>query len=162
MIREGTFREDLFYRLNVFPIEVPPLRERREDIPLLVQHFVSRLCRRMRKSITSIPGETMNALMAWDWPGNIRELGNFIERAVILSPGDTLTAPLAELAPPRVGGAPGLTFRDSERNAIISALKAAKGKVSGKDGAAERLALKRTTLLNKMHKLSIARSDYCE
>jgi formate hydrogenlyase transcriptional activator len=161
MIREGTFREDLFYRLNVFPIEVPPLRERREDIPLLVQHFVSRVCRRMRKSITSIPRETMNALMAWDWPGNIRELGNFIERAVILSPGDRLNAPLAELAPSKVRVTPGLTFRDSERNAIVSALKDAKGKISGKDGAAERLDLKRTTLLNKMHKLGIARSEYC-
>ena len=161
MIREGTFREDLFYRLNVFPIEVPPLRERREDIPLLVQHFVSRLCRRMRKSIASIPHETMNALMAWDWPGNIRELGNFIERAVILSSGDRLNAPLAELAPSKVRVAPRLTFRDSERNAIISALKDAKGKISGKDGAAERLDLKRTTLLNKMHKLGIARSEYC-
>ena len=161
MIREGTFREDLFYRLNVFPIEVPPLRERREDIPLLVQHFVSRLCRRMRKSIVSIPQETMKALMAWDWPGNIRELGNFIERAVILSPGDRLNAPLAELAPSKVRVAPGLTFRDSERIAITSALEAARGKISGKDGAAERLALKRTTLLNKMRKLSIARSEYC-
>jgi len=161
MIREGAFREDLFYRLNVFPIELPPLRERCEDIPLLVQHFVSRLCRRMRKSITSIPRETMNALMAWDWPGNIRELENFIERAVILSPGDRLNAPLAELAPSKVRVAPVLTFRDSERNAIISALQASKGRISGKDGAADRLALKRTTLLNKMRKLSIARGEYC-
>ena len=162
MIREGTFREDLFYRLNVFPIEVPPLRERREDIPLLVQYFISRLCRRMRKSITSIPGETMDALMAWDWPGNIRELENFIERAVILSSGDTLDAPLAELVPSKVRPAPIGTFRDSERNAIISALKATNGKVSGKNGAAERLALKRTTLLNKMSKLGITRSEYCQ
>ena len=161
MIRDGTFREDLFYRLNVFPIEVPPLRERREDIPLLVQYFVSRLCRRMRKSITSIPRETMDALMAWDWPGNIRELENFIERAVILTPGDRLMAPLAELASSDVRVAPVLSFRDSERNAIITALKAAKGKIAGKDGAAERLALKRTTLLNKMHKLNIDRSEYC-
>ena len=99
--------------------------------------------------------------MAWDWPGNIRELENFIERAVILSPGPRLNAPLAELAPSKVRFAPGLTFRDSERIAIISALKAAKGKISGKDGAAERLALKRTTLLNKMSKLNIARSEYC-
>jgi formate hydrogenlyase transcriptional activator len=155
MIREGTFREDLFYRLNVFPIEVPPLRERREDIPLLVQHFVSRLCRRMQKSITSIPRETMDALMAREWPGNIRELENFIERAVILTPGDTLNAPLVELTASSVQVAPLLTFRDSERNAIISALKAAKGKIAGKDGAAARLGLKRTTLLYKMRKLNI-------
>jgi formate hydrogenlyase transcriptional activator len=156
MIREGTFREDLFYRLNVFPIEVPPLRERREDIPLLVQYFVSRLCRRMQKSITGIPRETMDALMAWDWPGNVRELENFIERAVILTRGDRLNAPLAELTSSRVQTAPVLTFRDSERNAIITALKAAKGKISGKGGAAERLGLKRTTLLYKMRKLDIA------
>jgi formate hydrogenlyase transcriptional activator len=156
MISEGTFREDLFYRLNVFPIEVPPLRERREDIPFLVQHFVSRLCRRMQKSITSIPRETMDALMAQEWPGNIRELENFIERAVILSPGDRLNAPLGELSASNVQLAPVLTFRDSERNAIISALKAAKGKIAGKDGAAERLGLKRTTLLYKMHKLNIS------
>jgi formate hydrogenlyase transcriptional activator len=156
MIGEGTFREDLFYRLNVFPIEVPPLRERREDIPLLVQHFVSRMSRRMRKSVTSIPREAMDALVAWDWPGNVRELENFIERAVILTPGDSLNAPLAELAPSSVRVTSVLTFRDSERNAIITALKAAEGRIAGKDGAAERLGLKRTTLLNKMRKLGIA------
>ena len=161
MIREGTFREDLFYRLNVFPIEVPPLRERREDIPLLVQYFLSRLCRRMHKSITSIPRETMDALMAWDWPGNIRELENFIERAVILTPGARLNAPLSELASFKVRLPPVLTLRDSERNTIITALKAAKGKVSGRNGAAERLGLKRGTLEYKMRKLNIARTDYC-
>jgi formate hydrogenlyase transcriptional activator len=160
MIREGSFREDLFYRLNVFPIEAPPLRERREDIPLLVQYFVARLCRRMRKSITSIPRETMDALMAWDWPGNIRELENFIERAVILTPGETLTAPLSELRPSRVRTPPILSFRDSERNAIINALKAAKGKISGRHGAAERLGLKRTTLHTKMRRLGIAGMAY--
>ena len=156
MIHEGSFREDLFYRLNVFPIEVPPLRERREDIPLLVKYFVSRLCGRMHKSITSIPRETMDALTAWDWPGNVRELENFIERAVILSPGDRLNAPLAELTSSSAFVAPVLSFRESERNAIVTALKASKGKLSGKDGAAERLGLKRTTLLYKMRKLNIA------
>jgi len=160
MIREGTFREDLFYRLNVFPIAVPPLRERREDIPLLVQYFLSRLCRRMRKSITHIPRRTMDALMTWDWPGNIRELENFIERAVILSEGNTLSAPLAELASPKVRVVPVLSFCDSERNAIITALEASKGKISGTDGAAARLSLKRTTLLNKMRKLGIAPSEF--
>jgi formate hydrogenlyase transcriptional activator len=115
----------------------------------------------MRKSITSIPREAMDALVAWDWPGNIRELENFIERAVILSQGDSLNAPLAELisSKARVGSI--LTFRDSQRIAIINALKAAKGKISGKDGAAERLGLKRTTLLNKMRRLDVARSEYC-
>ena len=160
MIREGTFREDLFYRLNVFPIEVPPLRERREDIPLLVHYFVARFCRRMRKSITSIPRETMDALMACDWPGNIRELENFIERAVILTAGHTLNAPLAELRPSRVRVPPALSFHDSERRAIIDALKATQGKISGRDGAAERLGLKRTTLHTKMHRLGIAGNAY--
>lgn len=161
MIREARFREDLFYRLNVFPIEVPPLRERREDIPLLVQYFVSRLCRRMQKSITTIPRESMEALMAWDWPGNVRELENFIERAVILTQGSALNAPLGELnsskAPPALSVC---TFRDSERNAIIAALRAAQGRISGKGGAAERLGLKRTTLQNKMHRLNITRAEY--
>ena len=156
MIRQGTFREDLFYRLNVFPIEVPPLRECREDIPLLVHHFVSRLCRRTQKSITTIPRETMDALMAWDWPGNVRELENFIERAVILTAGDSLNAPLAELNPSKVRVTPVLSFRESERKAIIAALKATKGKIGGRGGAAEQLDLKRTTLRNKMRKLGIA------
>ena len=156
MIREGAFREDLFYRLNVFPIEVPPLRERREDIPLLVQHFVARLCRRMRKSITKVPRETMNALTSWDWPGNVRELENFLERAVILSSGDTLSAPPGELTPSNSGVGRVLNFRDSERNAIVTALEAANGRISGKGGAAELLDLKRTTLLNKMRRLGIA------
>jgi formate hydrogenlyase transcriptional activator len=160
MIREGAFREDLFYRLNVFPIEVPPLRDRREDIPILVQHFVARLCPRMRKSITSIPRETMDALMAWDWPGNVRELENFIERAVILTPGNRLSAPLAELTSSKVRLTPVLTFRDSERHAIITALKASKGKIAGKDGAAARLGLNRTTLLYKMRRLGITKADY--
>ena len=156
MIRERTFREDLFYRLNVFPIEVPPLRERREDIPLLVRHFVSRLCRRMKKSLPKIPRETMDALTAWDWPSNVRELENFVERAVILTQGDTLSAPLTELAPSTLlRVAPVLSFRDCERNAIITALNAAKGKISGQNGAAGLLGLKRTTLLNKMRKLKI-------
>lgn len=156
MIREGTFREDLFYRLNVFPIEVPPLRDRREDIPLLVQHFVSRLCRRMRKSITKVPRELMNALTAWDWPGNVRELENFLERAVILSSGDRLDAPLGELSRANARVTPVLNFRDSERNAIVTALEASKGRIAGNGGAAELLGLKRTTLLNKMRRLGIA------
>jgi formate hydrogenlyase transcriptional activator len=161
MIDEGAFREDLFYRVNVFPIEVPPLRERREDIPLLAEYFVSRLCRRMQKSIPSISRGTMDALMAWHWPGNVRELENFIERAIILTQGDWLNAPLPELASSRARITPVLRFRDSERNAIVNALKATEGRIAGKSGAAELLDLKRTTLLNKMRKLNIARSEYC-
>src|SRR5208337_1833153 len=158
MIRNNQFREDLFYRLNVFPVEIPPLRDRREDIPLLVNFFVSRLSRKMQKHIQSIPKEVMEALTNAPWPGNIRELENFIERAVILTPGSELRVPLKELKRPCVAGTTsGSTFEDAERQAIIEALKAAAGKISGPGGAAERLGLKRTTLQNKMRKLGIAR-----
>ena len=162
MIREGKFREDLFYRLNVFPIEIPPLRERREDIPLLVTYFVSKLARRMGKKIKSIPGQAMEVLTKASWPGNVRELENFIERAVILTQGSELYVPIAELKnrmeAPRTNSVS--TFHDAERQAIIDALKAASGRIAGAGGAAERLGLKRTTLQNKMRKLLIARSDY--
>jgi len=158
MIRNNQFREDLFYRLNVFPVEIPPLRDRREDIPLLVNFFVSRLSRKMQKHIQSIPKEAMEALTNAPWPGNIRELENFIERAVILTPGSELRVPLKELKRPCVAGTTsGSTFEDAERQAIIEALKAAAGKISGPGGAAERLRLKRTTLQNKMRKLGVAR-----
>ena len=160
MIREGSFREDLYYRLNVFPIEIPPLRERREDIPLLVHYFVSRLSRRMQKSIKSIPRDAMDAMINWQWPGNVRELENFIERAVILTKGDNLNVPLRELKT-RARSTPSVSsFEDAERNAIVAALQAAKGKMSGLEGAANRLGLKRTTLQNKMRRLNISRSDY--
>jgi formate hydrogenlyase transcriptional activator len=161
MIRDGKFREDLFYRLNVFPIEIPPLRERRDDIPLLVNYFVMTLSGRMGKRIVSIPEQTMDALSNHPWRGNVRELANFIERAVILSEGEELQVPIAELnaAHSRVF-APASTFEQAERNAIIDALKAASGQISGRGGAAERLGLKRTTLQNKMHKLNINRAEY--
>jgi formate hydrogenlyase transcriptional activator len=160
MIRDGKFREDLFYRLNVFPIEVPPLRERREDIPLLVHYFVGRLARRMQKRIASIPKRAMDTLTSAPWPGNIRELENFIERCVILTQGDQLVVPLEELARPAPRTTPVSTFHDAERQAIIDALKSCSGKISGSGGAAERLGLKRTTLQNKMRKLNISRADY--
>ncbi len=162
MIRNNQFREDLFYRLNVFPIEIPPLRERREDIPLLVHFFVSRLARRMQKRMRSIPKAAMDALVSADWPGNIRELENFVERCVILSQGEELTVPRAELK--RSAGrsfvSSGSSFMQAERQVIIDALKGASGRISGRDGAADRLGLKRTTLQNKMRKLNIARADY--
>jgi DNA-binding NtrC family response regulator len=162
MIREGKFREDLFYRLNVFPIEIPPLRERRDDIPLLVNYFVSELSRRMGKKIQSIPQSTMEALANASWPGNVRELENFIERAVILTEGSELKAPITELKnampAPRTG--PVSTFHHAERQVIIDALKAASGRLAGAGGAAERLGLKRTTLQNKMRRLQISKSDY--
>ena len=161
MIRNGQFREDLFYRLNVFPIEIPPLRERPQDIPLLVNYFVSRLARRMQKQIKSIPKRTMDALTSAAWPGNIRELENFIERAVILTQGADLNVPLAELRK-STSRAPtlGSKFHDVERNTIIEALKAASGKIAGQGGAADRLGLKRTTLQNKMRRLHISKPDY--
>ena len=161
MIRNNQFREDLFYRLNVFPIEIPPLRERREDIPLLVHYFVSRLSRRMQKRIKSIPKPAMDALSNAAWPGNVRELENFVERAVILTQGDELNVPLAELKKSSGRNAiPVSTFQQAERQAIIEALKAASGRISGAGGTAERLGLKRTTLQNKMRRLNITKADY--
>jgi formate hydrogenlyase transcriptional activator len=161
MIREGKFREDLFYRLNVFPIEIPPLRERRDDIPLLVNYFVSTLSRRMGKQIEFISEQAMEALSNHTWRGNVRELANFIERAVILSQGDELQVPIAELnaSHARVF-ATASTFEQAERAVIIDALKSASGQISGKGGAAGRLGLKRTTLQNKMRKLNINRAEY--
>jgi formate hydrogenlyase transcriptional activator len=161
MIREQEFREDLFYRFNVFPIEIPPLRERREDIPLLVHFFVSRLSRRMQKRIRSIQKISMEALVNADWPGNIRELENFIERCVILTQGEELNVPHTHLKKSvSTVVSRSSSFRQAERQVIIGALKDASGKIAGNGGAAERLGLKRTTLQNKMRRLSIARSDY--
>jgi formate hydrogenlyase transcriptional activator len=172
MIREGKFREDLFYRLNVFPIEIPPLRKRKEDIPLLVNYFVSKLARRMGKNIKSIPRQAMEVLANASWPGNVRELENFIERAVILTEGNELNVPIAELKntmpAPRTSSvslfsdAPrrSVSFHDAERQAIIDALKAASGRIAGAGGAAECLGLKRTTLQNKMHRLGITKAHY--
>jgi formate hydrogenlyase transcriptional activator len=162
MIRNNEFREDLFYRLNVFPIEIPPLRERREDIPLLVHYFVLSLSRQMQKRIRSVPKQAMEALVNADWPGNIRELKNFIERCVILTQGDELNVPRTELkrVSSRAVASAGSTFEEAERQAIIGALKAASGRIYGKGGAAERLGLKRTTLQNKMRKLDISRAEY--
>lgn len=164
MIRNNQFREDLFYRLRVFPIEIPPLRERREDIQLLVHFFVSRLSRRMQKRIRSVPKPAMEALVNADWPGNIRELENFIERCVILTQGDELNVPRTELRKSAAithGFVPSAsTFEQAERQAILDALRSASGKIAGSGGAAERLGLKRTTLQNKMRRLSITRADY--
>ncbi len=163
MIRNNQFREDLFYRLRVFPIEIPPLRERREDIQLLVHFFVSRLSRRMQKRIRSVPKPAMEALLNADWPGNIRELENFIERCVILTQGDELNVPRTELlkrSGVRSVVSAGTTFEQAEREAILDALKTASGRIAGNGGAAERLGLKRTTLQNKMRRLNITRADY--
>ncbi len=165
MVAEKQFRSDLFYRLKVFPVSAPPLRERAADIPILVRHFVSRHARRMGKTIESIPPEAMAALQAWKWPGNIRELENFLERAVILSRGPLLHVPLAELEAMQeeeeeAVAADNPTLQAAERDHILRALREAKGIIGGPGGAAERLGLKRTTLNSKMKKLGIERGDY--
>jgi formate hydrogenlyase transcriptional activator len=162
LIRQGGFREDLFYRLGAFPIEIPPLRERPEDIPLLVNYFVSKLSKRMRKNIKSIPRQAMEVLTNYPWKGNVRELANFVERAVILSDGDELEVPTAEFqaSHSRSFSSPASTFHEAERKVIFEALKAASGQISGHGGAAERLGLKRTTLQNKMRRLGISKGDY--
>jgi formate hydrogenlyase transcriptional activator len=163
MIRDEKFREDLFYRFNVFPIEIPPLRERREDIPLLVNYFVSKLARRMQKQIRWIPVQTMEMLTNCPWKGNIRELANFVERAVIVTRGEELQVPVAGLRTSSEMGVVTIstsTFRQAESGVIIEALKAASGRIAGKGGAAERLGLKRTTLQNKIRRLGITKMHY--
>ena len=163
MIREESFREDLFYRFNVFPIEIPPLRERREDIPLLVNHFVSNLSVRMCKRITSIPKQAMEMLINCPWRGNIRELANLIERAVIVTRGEELEVPIVELRSSSEMGVAAIatsSFRQAESSVIIAALKAASGRIAGRGGAAERLGLKRTTLQNKMRRLGITKAQF--
>jgi formate hydrogenlyase transcriptional activator len=163
MIREEKFREDLFYRFNVFPIEIPPLRERREDIPLLVNYFVSKLSGRMRKQIKSVPRNAMEMLTNCPWKGNVRELANFIERAVILTRGEELEVPLAELRTSSemiLVAASSSSFRQAEYSVIVEALRAASGRIAGKGGAAERLGLKRTTLQNKIRRLGVAKAHY--
>ena len=159
MICNNQFREDLFYRLNVFPIEIPPLRERREDIPLLVHYFVSCHSRQMQKCVKSVPKQAMEALVNADWPGNIRQLENFIERCMIFTQGEELNVPRAELRHSAASVAS--TFEEAERQVVIQALRAASGRIAGQGGAAERLGLKRTTLQNKMCKLNISRTAYC-
>jgi transcriptional regulator with GAF, ATPase, and Fis domain len=189
MISAREFRSDLYYRLNVFPIRIPPLREREEDIPLLVRYFAQKFARQMEKRIETIPTATMQALTEWNWPGNVRELANFIERAVILTRGTSLAVPLAELrrvcsnefnpsagpqrweditlivketinALNRRGTAIDEHVRN-QRDAIIRSLTETKGRVGGHDGAAARLGLNRTTLLSRMKKLSIHPKQFC-
>ncbi len=161
MVNAGQFRSDLYYRLRVFPVTIPPLRERREDIPLLVQYFLASHAKRMGRHIETIPSETMNALIKWHWPGNVRELENFIERSVILSPGSVLRAPLAELqAIEESSGSPDTNLEAAEREHILRILRECKGMIGGANGAAERLGLKRTTLNSKIKKLRILRRDY--
>jgi len=161
MILEKQFRSDLYYRLNVFPIRIPPLRERSEDIPLLVQHFVQQATQRMRKTIDTIPSETMGALIRYRWPGNIRELENVTERAVILSPGPVLRLSPRDLksrVTPGHNADRHQTLEEVERNHILMTLKETRWVLSGPSGAATRLGLNRSTLYFRMKKLGIYRS----
>jgi formate hydrogenlyase transcriptional activator len=186
MIAAREFRSDLYYRLNVFPIRIPPLRERKPDIPLLVSYFVQKFAKQMQKKIDSIPAAVMKALTAWEWPGNVRELENFVERAVILTGGRSLAAPLAELRNVRADEPKGAAASQDDiarivketinalhgssgtaddrtkkhRDQIVRALTEAKGRVGGADGAAARLRINRTTLLARMKKLGINPRDY--
>jgi len=178
MVADREFRSDLFYRLNVFPIRIPSLRERKEDIPLLVSYFVQKFAKQMRKDIESVPSAVMKGLTAWEWPGNIRELENFIERAVILTRGKALEVPLTELRKAETGMAvdavvnkkraarkafssvPDINsgaeeYEGKQREEIIQALTACKGRVGGTDGAATRLGISRTTLIYRMRRLGI-------
>jgi formate hydrogenlyase transcriptional activator len=158
MVSEGEFRSDLYYRLNVFPVVLPPLRERREDIAQLISHFVALFARRTGKQISHIPKETLQALTSYSWPGNVRELQNLIERAVIRSNNGVLPNPLpvSQENPIHVTAA-ARTFNDSQRAVILQALRTAGGMIGGPRGAASRLGLKRTTLISKMKRLGIYR-----
>jgi len=163
MIENGQFRSDLFYRLNVFPIRIPPLRERPEDIPLLVRYFTQKYARRMEKKIESIPTSSMKKLSSWHWPGNIRELENLIERSVILTHGSALQVPSSELvnnhhavlAPVQAQPEPEAQRESEDRTEILRVLKETRGRVAGPNGAAARMGLKRTTLISRMKKLGI-------
>jgi transcriptional regulator with GAF, ATPase, and Fis domain len=190
IIAAREFRSDLYYRLNVFPIRIPPLRERKEDISLLVSYFVQKFAKQMQKNIVNIPAAVMKALIAWEWPGNVREVENFIERAVILTRGRSLMAPLGELRKvtteePKAAATNTAVNHDDiarivketvsalhgksssagdhakkQRDQIVKALTEAKGRVGGADGAAARLRVNRTTLLARMKKLGIDPRDY--
>jgi formate hydrogenlyase transcriptional activator len=160
MMKRNEFRSDLYYRLNVFPIPLPPLRERREDIPALVKHFVEIYARRMGKQIEHIPPETMSALASYQWPGNIRELQNSIERSVILSTGAVLRPPLAELKRcAEVESTEAITLEEAEREHIRKTLEQTRWVVAGLNGAAARLGIKRSALYFRMQKLGISRAN---
>jgi len=159
-VSERQFRSDLYYRLNVFPVRVPTLRERAEDIPLLLDHFVRKCATRMNKSITSIPRKTIDALKRWNWPGNVRELENFVERSVILSQGSVLQAPLRELEAATIDNETDDTLETMEREHIIRALQQSHGRLSGPSGAAARLGLNRTTLQSTLKRLGIDHKRY--
>jgi formate hydrogenlyase transcriptional activator len=158
-ITDNRFRGDLFYRLNVFPIRIPPLRQRREDIPPLAQHFVNKFCRLMEKHIEAIPNKLMDALQREDWPGNVRELEHFIERSVIMTSGSVLEGAISELLDP-ASVTVDRTLAAVERDYILQVLKGTRGKLSGVNGAAAKLGMKRTTLQSRMLKLNINSAEF--
>jgi len=161
LVAEKKFRSDLYYRLNVFPVVVPPLRERREDIPILVHHFSNKYARRMGRKIESIPKEAMDALSRYAWPGNIRELQNLMERAVLLSTGSSLRVPLGEIVTSleQCAVSRGNALEQAEREQIARALRESNWVVGGTRGAAARLGLKMTSLAYRMQKLGISRQQ---
>jgi formate hydrogenlyase transcriptional activator len=172
LVADREFRSDLYYRLNVFPIQIPPLRERREDVPLLVRYFVQNFSRRLNKTVEYVPADAMDALVSYAWPGNIRELENLIERAVLLSPGKELRVPISELKTTTLSvndsgdhslfsavpsAAPVGTLEEAERQHILRALRQTEWRIAGPKGAAAVLGMKRTTLQARMRKLGIRR-----
>jgi formate hydrogenlyase transcriptional activator len=172
LVADREFRSDLYYRLNVFPIQIPPLRERREDVPLLVRYFVQNFSRRLNKTVEYVPADAMDALVGYAWPGNIRELENLIERAVLLSPGRELRVPISELKTTTLSAndsadhslfsavpaaAPVSTLEEAERQHILRALRQTEWRIAGPKGAAAVLGMKRTTLQARMRKLGIRR-----
>jgi formate hydrogenlyase transcriptional activator len=157
MVEQGTFRADLYYRLNVFPIHIPPLRERRDDIPILVRYFVDKFAKSMNRKITRIPESVMDTLVRYAWPGNIRELQNFIERTVILTEGAALRAPLAELRETKSKSSQGATLKEVERKHVLQVLRDTEWILGGPTGAAARLGIPRTTLIYRMRRLGIER-----
>jgi PAS domain S-box-containing protein len=158
-VEQKQFRSDLYYRLNVFPVRVPPLRERRDDIPLLIHHFLQKNATRMNKHISSIPRRTMERMIQWDWPGNVRELENFVERSVILTHGSVLEAPVSELVSTS-DKTSGVTLEEVEREHILRVLRQSGGRLAGVNGAAARLGLARTTLQSKLKHLGIDHRQY--
>jgi formate hydrogenlyase transcriptional activator len=158
MVAARTFRSDLYYRLRVFPLVMPPLRERQEDIPTLVRYFVQKHARRMNRTVETIPSETLDLLVRYSWPGNIRELENLIERAVIVSPGPVLRVPLSELKlPSEPAAGEMLTLEAAQREHVLKALEATNWVLAGPSGAAAKLGMKRTTLQSRMQKLGLTR-----
>jgi formate hydrogenlyase transcriptional activator len=155
MVAEGKFRSDLYYRLNVFPVTIPPLRERREDIPLLIRFFVQKCARKMNRGIEEIPPDALDELASYNWPGNVRELQNLVERAVILSAGPVLQIGVPNRVPDYDSG--GRDKEDAERERILDVLRLSSGKIGGTEGAAAKLGLKRTTLQSRIKKLHIER-----